>query len=156
MNQVRWGAVVGLMALLMASAAAQAPPAGRDDAAAMTNMTVPAGSLQRIQDAWRGRRLIGTPVFGDNGEQIAIVNDLLITDDGVVAKVVLSVTLRRQLVAISFSQLRFVPNQRIGTHAGRRGTRFETPAAGPFGIMLPGASRKTLAAMEPFRFVSSQ
>jgi hypothetical protein len=40
MNQVRWGAVVGLMALLMASAAAQAPPAGQ--ATATTNMTVPA------------------------------------------------------------------------------------------------------------------
>lgn len=155
MNQSRSIVEVGIMALFMASAAAQTPSAGQGDTTATTIITVPSGSLQRVQNAWRGRRLIGTPVFSDNGEQIAVISDLLITDDGMVGRVVLSVTLGRQLVAVPFSQLRFVPSQRIGTHAGRRGTRFGSPAVGPFGIMLPGASRKTLASMEAFRFVSS-
>ena len=142
MKQSPSTAAIWLMALFMAStAAAQTPSAGDGDTTA-TTVTVPAGSLQRVQNSWRGRRLIGTSVFGDNGEQIAIVNDLLITDDGMVRLVVLAVTQRRQLVAVPFSQLRFVPNQRIGTHAGRRGTRFPSAEFGPFGIMLPGASRK--------------
>ena len=157
MNQTRMAIVVGLMALLTASAAAQTPSlgaVGQGDSAA-TTITVPAGSLQRVQNSWRGRRLIGTPVFSDNGEQIAIVNDLLVSDDGMVGRVVLAVTLRRQLVTVPFSQLRFVPSQRIGTHAGRRRSRFASAAFGPFGIMLPGASRTSLASMETFRFDAS-
>ena len=154
MNQVCLLATAGLVALLMAPAAAQTPPVAPGDAATNTIITVPSGALQRVQNAWRGRRLIGTPVFGDNGEQLAVVSDLLITDSGVVEKVVLSVTLRRRLVAVPFSQLRFVPSQRIGIHTGRRGT-LPTAAAGPFGIMLPGTTRDTLAALETFRFVSS-
>ena len=160
MNQVCFLAAAGLATLLMAPAVAQTPSAAPGDAATKTIITVPSGALQRVQNAWRGRRLIGTPVFGDNGEQLATVSDLLITDSGVVEKVVLSVKLRRQLVAVPFSQLRFVPSQRIGMHAfaaknARRRTRFETTAAGPFGIMLPGTTRDTLAALETFRFVSS-
>jgi hypothetical protein len=155
MNQVCCLATAGLIALLLAPAVAQTPSVAPGDAATKTIITVPSGALQRVQNAWRGRRLIGTPVFADNGEQLAIVSDLLITDSGAVEKVVLSVTLRRRLVAVPFSQLRFVPSQRTGMHAGRRGTRFETAAAGPFGILLPGATRDTLAALETFRFVSS-
>lgn len=155
MNQSRLiAAAVGLIAPFVASAAAQVPSVGKGDGTVAT-ITVPTGSLQRVQNAWRARRLIGTPVFNDNGEQIAIINDLLIADDGMVDRVVVSVTQRRQLVTVPFSQLHFVPSQRIGTHGGRRGPRFGTAASGPFGIVLPGASRDTLASMETFRFVPS-
>ena len=155
MNQGCFLAAAGLVALLIAPAIAQTPSVAPGDAATKPIITVPSGGLQRVQGAWRGRRLIGTPVFGDDGEQLAIVSDLMITDNGVVDKVVLSATLRRRLVAVPFSQLRFVPSQRIGMHAGRRGTQFPTAAAGPFGIMLPGTTRDTLGALETFRFVSS-
>ena len=89
------GAAIGLTALLITSAAAQTP-AGQGDGA------VPAvGSLLKVQNNyWRGVELIGTPVFGDNGLRIATVDDLLITDDGKVDRVVLSVRGRRQLVAV--------------------------------------------------------
>jgi sporulation protein YlmC with PRC-barrel domain len=155
MNQNRTVAAVGIMVLFIASAAAQTPTVGPRDTAATTIVTVPSGSLQRMGNAWRGRRLIGTPVFNDSGEQIAVISDLLITDDGTVSRVVLSVTLRRRLVTVPFSEFRFVPSRRIGTHAVRRQTRFETAAIGPFGIMLPGASRDTLASMETFHFAPS-
>jgi PRC-barrel domain len=148
-------AAVVLGGSLIASATAQPPSPPRGDGTITTAITVPAGSLQKTHDAWRGRMLIGTPVFNDNGQQIATINDLLITDNGVVDRVVLSVR-RRQLVAIPFSQFRLVPSQSIGRHLGRRGRRFTgigTTAFGLFGVMLPGASRDSLASMEEFRFV---
>jgi hypothetical protein len=111
-------ATVVLAGLLIASATAQTPSPGQGDGTTTTAITVPAGSLQKAQNGWRGRMMIGTPVFSDNGRQIATIDDLLITDDGKVDRVVLSVT-RRRRVAVLFSQLRFVPSQ-IGTRIGRR------------------------------------
>jgi hypothetical protein len=148
------GAAIGLTALLITSAAAQ-PPTGPGDGAAPA-VTVARGSLERVQNNWRGRTLIGTPVFDDHGQRIAAVNDLLITDDGKVDRVVLSVRGRRQLVAVPFGQLRFVPSRSFGTPLGRRGTaRLALSGFRLFGVILPGASRDSLAEMETFRFISS-
>jgi hypothetical protein len=143
---------VVLAALLVTSAGAQTPSAGQSNGNAAT---VPAGPLQTKQNAWRGRMLIGTPVFNDSGQQIATIDDLLITDDGMVDRVVLSVT-RRHLVAVPFGQFRFVPGQSIANPAARREplrrwTRISANAAGPFGVLLPGASRASLASMDAFR-----
>src|SRR5215468_10390746 len=92
------GAAIGITAFLITSAAAQ-PPTGLGDGAAPV-VTVAKGSLQRVQNNWRGRTLIGTPVFDDHGQRIATINDLLITDDGKVNRVVLCVKGRRPLVAV--------------------------------------------------------
>ena len=146
---------VGLAALLATSAVAQQPATGAPTAA--TDPTVPAGSLQRTQNAWRGRMLIGAPVFSDGGQRLATITDLLIADNGMVDKVVLAVAQPRKLVALPFEQLRFVPSQSVGTPFGRRAQRLNqiaTDAIRPYGVMLPGASRDTLAAMETFRFAS--
>jgi hypothetical protein len=150
-------AAVVLAGLLIVSATAQTPSPGQGDGTTTTAITVPAGSLRKTQNGWRGRMLIGAPVFNDSGQQIATINDLLITDDGMVDRVVLSVR-SRQLVAIPFSQFRLVPSQSIGRRLGRRGRRFTgiaTADLGLFGVMLPGASRDSLASMETFRFVPS-
>jgi len=148
------GAVIGVAALLSISAAAQTPTGpgdGADPAA-----TVARGSLIRVQNNWRGRSLIGTPVFDNHGERIATIDDLMISDDGKVDRVVLSVRGRRQLVAVPFGQLRFVPSLNFGTPLGRRGTaRLAQSGTRLFGVILPGASRDSLAKMETFRFVSS-
>ena len=150
-------AVVGLAALLITSVAAQTPSGQGDGTAPATGS---AGSPQKGQNAWRGRILIDTPVFNDNGQWIATIDDLLVTDEGVVDRVVLSVT-RRKLVAVPFSQFRFVPSQSISRPVGRRGeplrrwTRIAANASGQFGVMLPGASRDSLTSMQAFRFVSS-
>src|SRR5215831_12068621 len=55
------GAAIGLTALLITSTAAQ-PPTGLGDGATPA-VTVARGSLLRVQNNWRGRALIGTPVF---------------------------------------------------------------------------------------------
>jgi hypothetical protein len=159
MNQNRSIATAVVLAgCIIASAGAQTPSAVQGAGTAAPAVTVPAGSLQKAENAWRGRMLIGTSVFNDNGQRIATIDDLLITDDGKVDRVVLSVT-RRQLVAVPFSQFRFVPSQSIATPVGRREplrrwTQISANAAGPFGVLLPGASRDSLVGMEPFRFVS--
>jgi hypothetical protein len=74
-------AAVVLASLLIASATAQTP-SGQGDGTATTAITVPAGSLRKTENTWRGRMLIGTPVFNDSGQQITTINDLLITNDG--------------------------------------------------------------------------
>jgi hypothetical protein len=149
-------AAIGLSALLIASAAAQTPSAGQANGAATTTITVPAGSLQKVQNAWRGRMLIGSPVFNDVGQRIATINNLLTTDDYMVDRVVLPVTQPRQQVAVPFIQFRFVPSQSVATPVGRRArrlTQIATDAIRPFGVMLPDARRESLASMEAFRFV---
>jgi PRC-barrel domain len=158
MNQYRtFAAAVGLTALLIASATAQPPAAGQSDAVPTTAATVPSGWLERAQNAWRGRTLIGAPVFNDNGQRIATINDLLINDDGVVDRVVLLVTQRRQLVAVAFKQFRFAPSRSLATPVvGRRAWRHMNQTNPTmFGVMLPGATRDSLASMETFSFVPS-
>jgi hypothetical protein len=156
MNQNRtFVAAVGLTALLIASAMAQTPAASQSDSISATAVTVPRGWLERAQNAWRGQTLIGAPVFNDNRQRIATINDLLINDDGVVDKVVLLVTQRRQLVAVAFRQLKFVPSRSIPTPVGRRALLHlnQINPITMFGVMLPGVTRDSLASMEKFRFV---
>jgi hypothetical protein len=157
MNRNRtFAAAVGLTVLLIATAMAQTPAGGQSDAVSTTAVTVPRGWLERAQNAWRGQTLIGAPVFNDNRQRIATINDLLINDDGVVDRVVLLVTQRRQLVVVAFRQLRFAPSQSIPTPVGRRASWQHLTQTNPttlFGVMLPGATRDSLASMETFRFV---
>jgi hypothetical protein len=159
MNHNRSIAAAVLTGCFIASAGAQAPSTGQRAETVAPAVTAPAGSMQKAANAWRGRMLIGTSVFNDNGQRIATIDDLLITDDGKVDRVVRSVT-RRRLVAVPFSEFRFVPGQSIPMPAGpreplRRWTRIAANAAGPFGVLLPGATRHSLIDMEPFHFVSS-
>jgi hypothetical protein len=62
--------------------------------------------------------------------------DLLITDDGKVDRVVLSVRGRRQLVAVPFGQLRFVPSRSFRpSPLGRRGTALLAQSGTRFGVI---------------------
>jgi hypothetical protein len=156
MNQIRtFATAVGLTALLVVSAMAQTPAAGPSDNISTAGVTVPRGWLERTQNAWRGQTLIGAPVFNDDRQRIATINDLLITDDGLVDRVVLLVTQRSQLVAVAFKQLHFVPSRSIPTPVGGRALRRlnQTNTTRLFGVLLPGATRDSLASMETFRFV---
>ena len=148
-------AAVVLAALLTTAAVAQPPSAGQGVGTSAAAVTAPSGSPQKALNTWRGRMLIGTRVFNDHGVWIATIDDILITDDGMVDRVVLSVT-RRRLVVVPFNQFRFVPTQSIpGREPLLRGwTRIAANAPGHFGVLLPGASRASLASMESFHFAS--
>src|SRR4051794_2998309 len=145
------GIVAAITALLAAPCHAQqaAQPGAARQAATLT-----AGTAQKSQNNWRGRTLIGTAVFNDNNQRVATINDLLITDDGRVDQVVLAVRgLRGKLVAVPFSQLRFVPSRGVLPLAVADAVPAPTQVSiDTYGAMLPGATRDSLAKMETFRF----
>ena len=123
-----------------------------DPALAQTSVTAqPAapisipGSLERVQNAWPARNLIGASVFNDSGRRVATIRDLLLTDDGKVDRVVLAVGPRNRLIAVAFGQLKFAPNQRARRD---RMSRMIDPERKPYGIMLPGATQASLLQME--------
>jgi hypothetical protein len=156
MNRVRSaGIAAAIAALFVVPSFAQ--PAGQPGATPTQRRATPlllGGTAQKNQDNWRGRTLIGTAVFNDNGQRIATINDLLITDDGRVDQVVLAVfRMHGKLVAVPFSQLRFAPSSGTLTLAAPDAA---TPAFSgdvkTFGAVLPGATRDALAKMETFRF----
>jgi sporulation protein YlmC with PRC-barrel domain len=156
MNRIRWlGMVAAFGALLVAPCHAQ--PAGQPGAPPnpKPTATAPAGTLQKAKNSWRGRTLLGAAVFNDNGQRVGTVNDLLITDDGRVDQVVLSVgRVRGKFVAVPFSQLRFAPSRSappvVAADAVPAPAQLSTDNT--YGVVLPGATTDSLAKMETFRF----
>ena len=72
MNRLRLaGIAVTLAALFTASSFAQ--PAGQPSTPPDQRQAAPlvGGTAQKSQNNWRGRTLIGTPVFNDSGQRIA-------------------------------------------------------------------------------------
>jgi len=136
----------GLGLLVVNSTLAQTPAAAQPAAP----ISAP-GSLERVQNAWPARNVIGASVFNDNGRRVATVRDLLLTDDGKVDRVVLAVGPRGRLIAVAFDQLKFVPSHRAGRAGMSRMSGAGDAERGPFGIMLPGATQATLLQMESIR-----
>ena len=145
---------VGLGLLVVYPSLAQTPAPTQPAPSA----SVPTGSLERVRNAWRARSLLGASVFNDNGQRVATIRDLLLTDDAKVDRVVLAVRSRNRLVAVAFDQLKFVPSQRFDTPAlSVRGRMSPTVSAAhadrrPYGIMLPGVTQASLLQMESFKF----
>jgi PRC-barrel domain len=162
MHRIRLaGIAAALTALLTAPALAQPagqPGAAANPSAATTNAGVPGGTLQKMHNNWRGRTLIGTAVYNDSNERIATINDLLITDDGRVDQVVLAVRrMRGKLVTVPFGQLRFAPSTNpgltgLGAAEGMTSPPVSSIELKNYGVVLAGATRDSLAKMEPFRF----
>jgi PRC-barrel domain len=157
MNQIRLLATsIGIGLLILHLSAAQAPSMGQSVVTAATPTSVPAGSLQRVQNDWRARNVIGASVFNETGQRIATIRDMLITDDGKVDKVVLAVRQGGKVVAVGFSELQFLPSQRFDTPVlAVRGRMSRMVSAAhterrPYGVMLPGATQHSLTEMESF------
>jgi hypothetical protein len=91
-------------------------------------------------------------VFNDNGQRVATVRDLLLTDDGKVDRVVLAVGPRGRLIAVAFDQLKFVPSQLAVRGRMSRMVGAVPAELRPYGIMLPGVTRESLLQMERFQF----
>ena len=154
----------GLVALALGPALAQNPPANQPSGGAASgvnagaNLTVPSGTVQKSQNDWRGRTLIGSPVFNERRQRVGTLNDILITEDGKVNQVILSASRPRgKLVAVAFNQLRFVPSTGLAspgfvTADGLASTPALSGALKTYGIILPGATRESFANMEAYRF----
>jgi hypothetical protein len=95
-------------------------------------------------------------VFDDNGRRIAAINDLLVDDDGRIDQAILSIgRLRNRLVAVPFSQLRFVTGVPGGNPDAPPIEDVPAPLAtapNAYHLVLPGASRDSLSKLPPFRF----
>ena len=161
MNRLRSaGIAVALTVGLGLTALAQTPPSSQPGptagtSPAPTSANVPTGSAQKSQDYWRGRTLTGTPVFDDNGQRIATINDLLITEDGKLNQAILLLQRPRgKLVAVPFNQLRFAPSKSNPlTRVPMAGmARVHAASIRTYGAILSGATRDSLANMERFRF----
>ena len=132
------------------------PSSAQPNRTTQTADSVPAGSLQRIDADWPARTVIGTSVFNEHEQRVANIRELLITDDGRVDRVVLAISGRSRLVAVMFSQLKFVPSQRfdVPVMAVRgRASRMVSAAHAdrrPYGVMLPGATPASLEEMQSF------
>ena len=157
MNRIRSIGIVAAFAVLL-NAPCDAQPAAQPGAARQAAPTLLSGTAQKSQNNWRGRTLIGTAVFNDSNQRIATINDLLITEDGRVDQVVLAVRrMRGKLVTVPFSQLRFAPSTNVGPTglgAAEGMVSLSSPSdeSKNYGVVLPGASRDSLAKMETFRF----
>ena len=168
MNRTRTIAASFVLAALLAQPAIAQPagagsPATAPPKAAASAVTVPAGTVQKSQNDWRGRTLIGAVVWNDSGQRIGRLDDVLITDDGKVDQVVITVggfLGGRKRVAVPFSQLRFGPS-RLGAAPWSNVTIEGAPLVGSaadgggnaYGVVLPGATRDTVRAMPPFTYV---
>ncbi len=112
---------------------------------------------QKAQSRWRSRTIVGATVRSDAGQRIATVRDLLLDDNGQIQMAVLSVSgVGGKFVAVPFTQLKFVPTQGGSIPpAPEIGLTMPPPQSAPtYGIVLPGATRNSLRAMEAFKFDS--
>jgi hypothetical protein len=130
------------------------------------------GRPQRARGGWRSSRIVGAVVYNDRDERIGTVDDLIVGHDGKVSEAVLSVGgllgIGAKLVAVPYSQLRFEANTEgqttdVGAPPAARVTPPAAPgvpAAGPppvrpvvtTRVVLPGATRDSLAALPGFNY----
>ena len=144
---------LGLAAMLASPAVAQPTPPGGSPAPA------PAGGVQKAPGGWRARTLVGARVYNEAGQRIAVLDDVLLTDDGKAEQAILAIVGQRgKRVAVPYAQLRFVPSD---TPIPLGGVAAEGAPATPalignelktFAVILPGASRESLAKLAPYRF----
>jgi sporulation protein YlmC with PRC-barrel domain len=166
MNRTRMIAASFVLAALLAQPAMAQPtgagsPATAPPKATAPAVTVPAGTVQKSQSNWRGRTLTGAVVWNDSGQRIGRIDDVLITEDGKVDQVVITVggfLGGRKRVAVQFSQLRFGPSRLAPwSNVTIEGAPLVGNAAdvggNAYGVVLPGATRDTVRAMPPFTYV---
>lgn len=75
----------------------------------------PDGVLHKYDNEWRASKLVGANVYNEQGQTVASINDLLVTDDGHIDRAVLStgggiLGVGSKLVTVPFNQLKFEPS----------------------------------------------
>ena len=153
-------------------------------APAATPAKGPSGSLQKYNGEWRTSQLIGATVYSSNGDSLGTVSDLLTGDNGQIDQVVIStggvLGIGGRMVEVPLNQLKFepsaennaapqaaaTPNATLNKPAGNGGPigggAATTSAAAPpashptyYSIVLPNATKDTLAKMQAFKFAST-
>jgi hypothetical protein len=89
---------------------------------------------QTVETGFRGSKLIGASIINDANDTIGKIDDLIVSADGKIPYVVLSVGgfigIGDRLVVVSYSNLRFADNK----------------------IVLPGGNKEELRALPEFKY----
>jgi hypothetical protein len=130
------------------------------------------GRPQRTHGGWRSSRIVGATVYNDHDERIGTVDDLIVGQDGRISDAVLSVGgllgIGGKLVAVPYSELRLEENIEgrtvdvvappaalVAPPAGPGTPAIAPPPARPVvttRVVLPGATRDSLAALPGFNY----
>ncbi len=149
-------------------------------APAATPAKGPSGSLQKYNNEWRTSQLVGATVYSSDGDSLGTVSDLLTGDNGQIDQVVIStggvLGIGSRMVEVPLNQLKFepsaennaappaaaTPNRPVGNGGPIGGGAASTSAAAPpashptyYSIVLPNATKDTLAKMHEFKFAST-
>lgn len=89
--------------------------------AANNNNKGPDGTLHKYDNAWRASKLVGADVYNEQGQTVASIDDLLVSDDGKIDRAVLStgggiLGVGAKLVTVPFDQLKFEPSVNNTNH----------------------------------------
>ncbi len=104
---------------------------------------------------WRASALMGATVSNERGQRVATIRDLLITAEGRIDKVVLTVTRRRKVIAVAFAQLQILPSQQFYTPVravrGRTSRMVSHAERRPYGLMASGRDTQVTCTNGRFR-----
>lgn len=109
----------------------------------------PNGSLEKSHGAWRVGKLDGATVYNGQGDDIGTIDDLLMSSDGKISKVVISVGgflgIGDKLVEVPFSKLRFEPSQ-SNSASGQNGGDANHDSSSTLGGLINTGSKHDDAA----------
>ena len=115
----------------------------------------PSGGLMKTHDDWRSSDLVGATVYNDQGNSIGTVSDLLVSSDGSVQNVVLSVGgflgIGSKLVEVPFKNIKFAPSASNPASGSKEATQASAPAdsAGTTGVAAAGSGVGAAPASAP-------
>ena len=133
-------ATIALSAVLFSSvpalAQSSAPSSSSSGASSIGTMKLgdkaPSGGLMKTHDDWRASGLVGATVYNDQGNSIGTVNDLLVSSDGSVQNVVISVGgflgIGSKLVELPFKNIKFAPSVSNPASGSKEATQANAPS----------------------------
>ena len=166
------GATIALSASLLCAAPALAQKGSGSNSGASSAATMklgdkaPNGGLMKTHDDWRASGLVGATVYNDQGNSIGAVSDVLVSSDGSVQNVVISVGgflgIGSKLVEVPFNTIKFAPSA-SNPASGSKETQASPPStamsatapansagtAGTTGIAAPANGAGTAPASVP-------
>lgn len=134
-----------------------APMTTGSSPAAANNNNGPNGTLKQASNGdFRTSQLVGATVYGEDGNSIGTVNDLLLDQQGTIKQAVISVGgflgIGNKLVAVDWDQLKLQPSQNSHnnnantmTAAGGAGGAVSTTATAPGVVGAPGNTATGIA-----------
>ena len=110
----------------------------------------PNGALTKTHGDWRSSSIVGATVYNDQGDSVGTIDDLLVSTDGSIQNVVISVGgflgIGSKLVEVPFKNIKFAPsksNPASGSSQAQTNTASQPAAASATGGAATTASQAT-------------